>query len=270
MIFRQLFLAIILSLIFLFPLYLVFINSFKFETDILNNPASFPELFTFNNYSNIFLKSNELLINSFFNSFLFTSLSIIFVLILSSMLAFSIHFLNKKIQTFIFVFLLLGLILPTPIILIPVFTILKFINLNNTFLGLILFFSAYYLPFGTLVFRGFMKNIPREMIEASFIDGANFFVCYYKIILPILQPAAASVIIITGTWVWNDFLNPLILLGPLQGTTVTVGLYRMVGQYSINFGELYAFMVLISLPVLVAYLFLQKYFIEGLLAGSSK
>ena len=89
MIFRQLFLAIILSLIFLFPLYLVFINSFKFETDILNNPASFPELFTFNNYSNIFLKSNELLINSFFNSFLFTSLSIIFVLILSSMLAFS-------------------------------------------------------------------------------------------------------------------------------------------------------------------------------------
>ena len=73
------------------------------------------------------------------------------------MLAFSIHFLNKKLQNIIFIFLLLGLILPTPIILIPVFTILKFINLNNTFIGLILFFSAYYLPFGTLVFRGFMK-----------------------------------------------------------------------------------------------------------------
>ena len=88
--------------------------------------------------------------------------------------------------------------------------------------------------------------------------------------LPILKPAAASVIIITGTWVWNDFLNPLILLGPLEGTTVTVGLYRMVGQYSINFGELFAFMVLISLPVIIGYLVLQKYFIEGLLAGSSK
>ena len=222
------------------------------------------------NYLSIFIKSNDLLLNSFTNSLLFTSLSILFVLILSSMLAFSIHFLNKKIQNLIFVFLLLGLILPTPIILIPVFTILKFLKLNNTFFGLILFFSAYYLPFGTLVFRGFMKNIPQEMIEASFIDGANFFICYFKIILPILKPAAASVIIITGTWVWNDFLNPLILLGPLQGTTVTVGLYRMVGQYSINFGELYAFMVLISLPVLVAYLFLQKYFIQGLLAGSSK
>ena len=115
-----------------------------------------------------------------------------------------------------------------------------------------------------------MKNVPKEMIEASFIDGANFLTCYYKIVLPVMKPAAASVIIITGTWVWNDFLNPLILLGPLQGTTGTVGLYRMVGQYSINFDELFAFMVLISLPVVIAYLFLQKYFIEGLMAGSGK
>ena len=268
--YKRLLISIILSTFFLFPLYLVFVNSFKFENDIINNPASLPELFTLSNYYNIFFKSNDLLSSSLINSFLFTSLSIIFVLLFSSMLAFSIHFLSKKIQNLIFIFLLLGLILPTPIILIPVFTILKFIKLNNTFIGLILFFAAYYLPFGTLVFRGFMKNIPKEMLEASFIDGANFFVCYLKIVLPILKPAAASVIIITGTWVWNDFLNPLILLGPLEGTTVTVGLYRMVGQYSINFGELFAFMVLISLPVIIGYLILQKYFIEGLLAGSSK
>jgi len=186
------------------------------------------------------------------------------------MLAFAIHFLKYRTQNIIFIFLLLGLILPTPIILIPVFTILKFLNLNNTFIGLVLFFSAYYIPFGTLVFRGFMKNIPKETIEASFVDGASFLVCYFKIVLPLLKPAAASVIIITGTWVWNDFINPLILLGPSKGTTVTVGLYRMVGQYSVNFGELFAFMVLISLPVIIAYLFLQKYFIEGLMAGSGK
>ena len=134
MLYRQLLLSIILSLIFLFPLYLVFVNSFKFESDILNNPASFPELYTLSNYLSIFIKSNDLLLNSFTNSLLFTSLSILFVLILSSMLAFSIHFLNKKIQNLIFVFLLLGLILPTPIILIPVFTILKFLKLIILFL----------------------------------------------------------------------------------------------------------------------------------------
>ena len=268
--YKNLFISILLSSLFLFPLYLVFVNSFKLENDIINNPASFPKFFTLSNYFNIFNKSDDLLITSLTNSLLFTSLSILFVLLFSSMLAFSIHFLSKKIQNLIFLFLLLGLILPTPIILIPVFTILKFIKLNNSFIGLILFFAAYYLPFGTLVFRGFMKNIPNEMIEASFIDGANFIVCYFKIVLPILKPAAASVIIITGTWVWNDFLNPLILLGPSKGTTLTVGLYRMVGQYSINFGELFAFMVLISLPVILGYLFLQKYFIQGLLAGSGK
>ena len=270
MFYRKAIISIILSIIFLFPLYLVFINSLKFEQDILDNFAALPSLLTFSNYESIFLKSDQLLAKSLNNSLIFTSLSIVFVLLLSSMLAFSMIFLKHKIQNIIFIFLLLGLILPTPIILIPVFTILKFLKLNNTFIGLVLFFAAYYLPFGTLVFRGFMKNIPKEMIEASFIDGANFFTCYIRIILPVLKPAAASVIIITGTWVWNDFLNPLILLGPLEGTTVTVGLYRMVGQYSFNFGELFAFMVLISLPVIIAYLFLQKYFIEGLMAGSGK
>ena len=139
---------------------------------------------------------------------------------------------------------------------------------NNLFLMAIMIWIQTGLAL--VIFSAALRGIPKEMLEASFIDGANFFVCYLKIVLPILKPAAASVIIITGTWVWNDFLNPLILLGPLEGTTVTVGLYRMVGQYSINFGELFAFMVLISLPVLIGYLILQKYFIEGLLAGSSK
>ena len=268
--YKRMIISIFLSVIFLFPLYMIFINSFKFELDIIKNPAALPDIYTLKNYLNIFSRSDQLFTKSLLNSVLFTSLSIIFVLMLSSTLAFSMYFLSNKIQNIIFIFLLLGLILPTPIILIPVFTILKFLKLNNTVVGLVLFFSAYYLPFGTLVFKGFMKNIPKEMIEASFIDGANFFICYYKIVLPVMKPAAASIIIITGTWVWNDFLNPLILLGPLQGTTVTVGLYRMVGQYSINFGELFAFMVLISLPVIVSYLFLQKYFIEGLMAGSGK
>ena len=268
--YKRIIIAVGLSWIFLFPLYMIIINSFKFEQEILNNPAGLPDIITLSNYINIFSNSGELLTKSFINSILFTSFSIIIVLQLSSMLAFAIHFLKHRTQNIIFIFLLLGLILPTPIILIPVFTILKFLNLNNTFIGLVLFFSAYYIPFGTLVFRGFMKNIPKETIEASFVDGANFLVCYFKIVLPLLKPAAASVIIITGTWVWNDFINPLILLGPSKGTTVTVGLYRMVGQYSVNFGELFAFMVLISLPVIIAYLFLQKYFIEGVMAGSGK
>ena len=268
--YKRVLISIFLSMIFLFPLYMILVNSFKFDLDIIKNPAALPDIFTLKNYLNIFSRSDQLFTKSLLNSILFTSLSILIVLILSSTLAFSMYFLSNKIQNIIFIFLLLGLILPTPIILIPVFTILKFLKLNNTVVGLVLFFSAYYLPFGTLVFKGFMKNVPKEMIEASFIDGANFLICYYKIVLPVMKPAAASIIIITGTWVWNDFLNPLILLGPLQGTTVTVGLYRMVGQYSINFGELFAFMVLISLPVIIAYLFLQKYFIDGLMAGSGK
>ena len=127
--YKRIIISIFLSMIFLFPLYMIFINSFKFELDIIKNPSALPDIFTLNNYLNIFSRSDQLFTKSLLNSLLFTSLSILFVLILSSMLAFSMYFLSNKIQNIIFIFLLLGLILPTPIILIPVFTILKFLNL---------------------------------------------------------------------------------------------------------------------------------------------
>ena len=167
------------------------------------------------------------------------------------MLAFALHMSRTWIGNAVGTVILFGLILPTPVILIPVFRVLKFVGLQNSFPGLILFLCAYYAPFAVLVYRGFMRSIPRELVEAASIDGASLGHIYWSVIFPLLRPATASVLVICGVWVWNEFLPPLVLLGPLQGNTVTVGLFRSVGQFDVNFGQLFSYMLFVSIPVLV-------------------
>jgi raffinose/stachyose/melibiose transport system permease protein len=118
--------------------------------------------------------------------------------------------------------------------------------------------------------RGHRGQIPRELEEAAAIDGAGRFQIFWKIVFPLLRPATASVMIFLGVWIWNDFLNPLIILGPSKGTTITTGIYRAIGQYQADFGQVFTLMFLATLPVLIFYLALQKDFVKGLTGGATK
>jgi raffinose/stachyose/melibiose transport system permease protein len=166
--------------------------------------------------------------------------------------------------------LLAGLMIPPQVILLPITRVLQLFDLMATVQGLILFNVGYYVPFGVFVFTGFMRQIPRELEEAAAIDGASRFQTFWKIVFPLLRPATASVMIFLGVWIWNDFLNPLIILGPSKGTTITTGIYRAIGQYQADFGQVFALMFLAPLPVLIFYLVLQKDFVKGLTGGASK
>ena len=261
-------LAILVSAFFLFPLYLVIANAFKTEPEILRSPARPPIGPTLDGMSGV-LDAGDVG-GGLVNSLLITGSTIALIMLLSSMLAFALHMSNSWVSNTIGAVILFGLILPTPVILIPVFRVLKYFGLQNSFPGLILFLCAYYAPFAVLVYRGFMRSIPRDLVEAASMDGASLGFIYWSVILPLLRPATASVLVITGVWVWNEFLPPLVLLGPLQGNTVTVGLFRSVGQFDVNFGQLFSYMLFVSIPVLVFYLVLQRYFVRGLTAGATK
>src|SRR6266511_538058 len=110
-------------------------------------------------------------------------------------------------------------------------------------------------------------TIPVELEDAAAIDGATRTQVFWRIVFPLLRPATASVLIFLGVWIWNDFLDPLIILGPSQVTTI---IYRAIGQYQANFGTVFALMFLATLPVLVFYLALQKHFVKGLTGGATK
>ncbi|GAA4564056.1 carbohydrate ABC transporter permease [Planotetraspora kaengkrachanensis] len=262
--------ALVISAFFLVPLYMILVNVFKQGEKITQSPASLPDPPTLENITGLLGRTDNLFWASLTNSIVVTTLSIILLTVLSAMLG---HFLARSRSRWARVAMLLllsGLMIPPQVILMPITQVLRALGLMTTLQGLVLFNVGYYIPFGVFVFTGFLRGIPIELEEAAAIDGASRSRIFWRVVFPLLRPATASVLIFLGVWIWNDFINPLVILGPSQGTTITTGIYRSIGQYQADFGTVFALMFLATLPVLIFYLFLQKHFVKGLTGGATK
>jgi raffinose/stachyose/melibiose transport system permease protein len=262
--------ALVISAFFLVPLYMILVNVFKQGEKITQSPASLPDPPTLDNITGLLSRTDNLFWASLTNSIVVTTLSIILLTVLSAMLG---HFLARSRSRWARVAMLLllsGLMIPPQVILMPITQVLRALGLMTTLQGLVLFNVGYYIPFGVFVFTGFLRGIPIELEEAAAIDGASRSRIFWRVVFPLLRPATASVLIFLGVWIWNDFINPLVILGPSQGTTITTGIYRSIGQYQADFGTVFALMFLATLPVLIFYLFLQKHFVKGLTGGATK
>jgi raffinose/stachyose/melibiose transport system permease protein len=252
------------------PLYVILANAFKPGPDIAPSPVSFPTRPTLDNLIGVMTRSDHLFWASLTNSVVVTALSVFVLTIVSAMLG---HYLARttsrwgKAATLV---LLCGLMIPPQVILLPITQVLNTFHLMATLQGLVLFNVGYYVPFGVFVFAGFVRTVPIELEQAAAIDGAGWFSIFWRIVFPLLRPATASTVIFFGVWIWNDFLNPLIILGPGSGTTITTGIYRSIGQYQADFGTVFGLMFLSTVPVLVLYLALQKQFVKGLTGGATK
>jgi len=262
--------ALVVGGVFFIPLYIALINVFKESRQVASGAMSLPIPPTFDNLSRVLTSPDSLFWSSLRTSVLVTSLSIIILTLLSAMLGHYLARQNTWWSRVIMVLLLCGLMIPPQVILIPITQVLKALGLMSTLQGLVLFNIGYYVPFGVFVFSGFMKGVPRELEEAAAIDGATRWQTFWKIVFPLLRPATASVLIFLGVWIWNDFLNPLIIYGPREGTTIMTGIYKSLGQYAADFGGMFALMFLATLPILVFYLLLQKQFVKGLTGGATK
>jgi raffinose/stachyose/melibiose transport system permease protein len=262
--------AIVVSAAFFVPLYLVCVNVIKRGDLITKEPAALPIPPTLDNVQAVLTRPDGLFWVSLTNSLVVTVLSILALTVLSAMLGHCLARSRSAWARALTVVLLCGLMIPPQVILIPVTDVLRFTHLMTTLQGLILFNIGYYIPFGVFVFTGFIRTVPVELEEAALIDGASRMQVFWRIVFPLLRPATASVLIFLGVWIWNDFIDPLVILGPSQGTTVTTGIYRSIGQYQADFGSVFALMFLATLPVLIFYLALQKHFVKGLTGGATK
>ena len=262
--------AIAASALFVVPLYVVCVNVIKQGSRISREPAALPIPPTLENLRALLSRPDHLFWASLTNSVVVTVLSILVLTVLSAMLG---HYLARSRSHWtraLMLLLLCGLMIPPQVILMPVTQVLRMAHLLTTVQGLVLFNVGYYIPFGVFVFSGFLRSIPVELEEAASIDGASRGQVFWRIVFPLLRPATASVLIFLGVWIWNDFLDPLIILGPSQGTTITTGIYRAIGQYQADFGTVFALMFLATLPILIFYLALQKHFVKGLTGGATK
>ncbi|RZQ63788.1 carbohydrate ABC transporter permease [Amycolatopsis suaedae] len=262
--------ALFLSALFAVPLYLVLANVFKPGEDIARDPIAPPVPPTLDHIVAVLTRPDQLFWVSLTNSIVVTALSVAVLTVLSATLGHYLARTRRRWTRVLTLVLLSGLMIPPQVILIPIADVLNLLGLMTTLQGLVLFNVGYYVPFGVFVFTGFIRGVPVELEEAALLDGAGRGQVFWRIVFPLLRPATASVMIFFGVWIWNDFINPLVILGPSQGTTVTTGIYRSIGQYQADLGSVFALMLLATLPVLLFYLFLQKHFVKGLTGGATK
>ena len=262
--------AVLAIAIYALPLYLAIINTFKTNKQIVQDPAGAPAPFTFNNVVKVLTDPESDLVPTLLRTVIITVLVVILAVLLGSMLGYYVARHESSVTRVLMLLLLLGLAIPSQVLLIPLSQTLRALGLMGTYAGLIVSDVGFFVPFAVLIFSRFIGSIPRELDESANIDGAGPLRTYFSIIFPLTRPAAASVAIFISVWVWNDFVNPLILLGPATGTTIMAGLYRTLGQYTSDFGTTFAYMFVASLPILIIFLALQRSFISGLTSGATK
>ena len=263
--------AWLVTLAFVLPIYIALSSAFKSQEQILANPLALPAPFTFDNILKAIQRPDNLVTGGLANSILVTALSVAILIPLSSALAFYISERRPLVKGPLLAVFALGLMVPPQVVLQPIVMLLQVVGLAHSYPGLILSnVGGGYMSFAVFVYVGFLRTVPREVIEAARMDGASDLRIWWRVVLPLVRPATATVGIFLGLWVWNDFLNPLFILGPLQGQTITTGIYVALGGYSADYGQLFGIMFLAAIVPVIGYLVSQREFIHGLMSGASK
>jgi raffinose/stachyose/melibiose transport system permease protein len=240
--------------------------SFKNLFDFYNDPLGLPTVWHWENYVQVWTEAR--IPQAALNTFTVVVLSVPLVLACSCCAAYGISRFKFRGNNALYYLFLLGMIIPAQLTILPLVLLEKNLGLINTYAGLILPYVGIHMPFATFVLASFARTLPGELHDAALIDGANEWQAFLRIMLPLLRPAVATVAILNSVSIWNDFFFPLIVSPKLPMLQVAV--YGLVGQYSTNWGQIFAGVVLSALPLVVAYLMLTKQFIAGLSAGAIK
>ncbi len=258
----------LVAMVFLFPVWLVFINSLKRDTEIYVNLFGLPKAFQFVNYADAWINGKFHMY--YMNSIVITAASVGFILVFATLSAFALSrrdLIGKKLINVLFI---IGITVPVQVSLMPLFVLVKDMGLYNSMIGVVLIFIAFRIAFATFIVTGFIEGIPVELEEAATIDGANSFSLFTRIILPLCKSSISAVAIFNLVFVWNNFWFPLIFLSSQSKKTLPVGLLSFMGEETTAFGKLFAGIMILTLPVMIVYLLLQKHFVQGVTAGAVK
>lgn len=257
----------VVAVAYAFPFFLVLVNSLKPKVEILKNPLAFPLEFSWENFEQAIKKMEYF--QALTNSLLITVVSVGSLLLTSSMLA---YFLartpGRGIKATFFV-LVASMIVPFQALMIPFVGLYGgFVNWNER-IALVFFYIGFGIALSTFLYHGFISTIPRELDEAAAIDGAGDLTIFWRVIFPMLGPVTATVAIINSLWIWNDFLLPSLVLSQ-DAYTLPLSTYLFYGQYSREFGQAMAGLLLAVIPIIIFYFFLQKQIVSGIAAGAVK
>ena len=264
---------LILFICFILPFILVVINVFKTKADITMNPLALigAHGFTFKNFPEAMKKMNFLRV--FGNSFTITVCATVLTIVFSSMMAFVIVRNGKwKLCTLMFSLMVASMVIPFQVLMVPLVSVYGgLLGVLNHRITLILLHVGFSVSMAVFMFHGAIKtNIPLELEEAATIDGCSRWQTYWKVVFPLLKPTVATVAIINAMAYWNDYLLPSLVLTKKELYTIPIATQAFYGTYSTDIGLVMAALLLAMLPILILYVFLQRYIVEGVTSGAVK
>ncbi|MCM3213153.1 carbohydrate ABC transporter permease [Niallia taxi] len=260
---------IVFLLVTLAPLAIALSTSFKQPGDTSSPLKMFTE-FSFESYKTAFFTMN--FGTSFLNSLITTFGSVFIIVILASMAAYPLARMRGKLSKFLYILFIAGLVIPGQMVVIPIAQVFDTLNIpSNRFTPMIMFITCS-IPFSVFLYTGFMKTVPVEIEESAYLDGANLFTRFFKIVFPLLSPATVSVVITQGIWIWNDYFYPLIFVSKQAEMSLPVTMLNFLGdkENPAQWSVLFAACILCAIPLIIAFALLQKHFVSGISSGAVK
>ena len=258
---------ILITVVTLLPLVWMFSASFKLDSEVFSVPIQWiPKTFHFENYVRIWQKIPFGLFT--FNSFKLTIIVTFIQVLTCSFAAYGFSKCKFRGRDTLFLCYIVTIAIPWQIYMLPQYSLMQKLHLVDTHLGYILMQS--FAAFGVFLLRQFYQSVPNELIEAARIDGLSEYGCYFRIVLPLAKPAIATLTIFTFVNTWNDFMGPMIYFNSEANKTIPLGIRMFIGQYSSEYQLIMAASVVALLPILILYVFCQRFFVQGIATSGLK
>ena len=259
---------LIMVIVCIYPIVWMFFGSMKDKAEFYTNIWGLPKRLHLDNY--ILAWKNADLGRRFINSLIVTIGSMCIMIPVTSCAAYAVARLNFKGKNLIYMYLLLGIMIPAGVLGIPTFTVAMKMGLLNSHFGLMLIYAAQNIAMGMFIMRGFFISLPKELEEAAMIDGCSRFGCFVRIIVPLAKAGVATQVIFNGLTIWNDYFMANIMITRDELRTLPLSIANFVGKHSTNYPELFAMLTMTTIPVIIVFILSQKSFIEGVAAGAVK
>ncbi|OXM85731.1 carbohydrate ABC transporter permease [Paenibacillus rigui] len=260
--------TLVLAVVFFFPIYFSLISAFKSNGEILRNAVAFPDSFYVDSFKALWTQTK--FPRAMLNSLILTLTSIALMIGVIPMAAYAIERTNKRWTHLVYMYYLAGMMIPFQVYMIPLFKEMKMIGLYGSLGAPILIYISGSVGFGVLLYTSFIRGIPQEIEEAASIDGCSRYGIFWRIVFPLLGPCTASMVVLNGLGIWNDFLMPMLVLPSGEPKTMIVEIFKFVGELASQWDMVFAGTAISIVPVLIAFIALQKYFVKGVAAGATK
>jgi raffinose/stachyose/melibiose transport system permease protein len=260
---------VIIGIFFVVPFAFILLTAAKTRPEAALFEFSWPSKFQLiENIQAVLSFGDNRMYLALWNSTLLTISSVALIVLFSALVAFVMQRRGDRVASVASSVMLAGLVIPPAVV--PTIFLLQWLGIYKTLFGMIMVEVAFTMPFATLIFRTFMGSIPRELDEAAIIDGASPLQVFFQVILPLLQPAIITVIVVTSVAIYNDFAGPLYFLPGSQNVTAQLTLYSFLSQFNSQWNLLFADVIVITIPPLIMFMFFQRQIVSGMTAGAIK